>query len=166
MGAKVHEQCVQICGDYEEINNQLHLATSTLKPEDQAGLQFVTGRTGAACGVMKCSARCAVDNFNKQCGQLPNGELAGNMIREIVERILKTHQMDLQVFGLMESMQKNTQPECNYLHTASVLFNPMKDMISQQVLRNSQKAIVSQQTETNMPQQQQRKSTKYKQNNV
>lgn len=143
-GTQVHKECVQTCGDYEGLNDQLHLDTSTLKPEDQAAVESLSAQTNRACSVLKCSARCAVDKFNQQCGQLSNGMLAGNLIRETVERILATHRMDLQVFNLMETMKKTTQPECSYLHTADVLFNPVKDMIAQQVITQEQKRIAEQ----------------------
>jgi hypothetical protein len=137
-GPQVHEQCVQACGDYEGLNEQLRLTTSTLKPEDETSAQLAIKQTNENCVVMKCSARCAVDNFNRQCERLENGQPAGQLIQTIVERVLGTHLMDLQVFGLMEAMQKNTQPECNYLYAPDVLFNPVRDQISQQMIRSKQ----------------------------
>jgi len=138
-GAQVHEQCVQTCSDYESLNDQIHMDTSTLKPEDQSAIDSLNSKTNMACSVLKCSARCSIDNFNKQCGQLENGVMAGELIREIVERILATHRMDLQVFGLLETVKKTTQPECSYLHTAGVLFNPIKDMIAQRSFQQEEK---------------------------
>jgi len=142
VGTQVHEQCAQVCGDYEALNDRLHLDTSTLKPEDQSALESLNSQTNNACSVLKCASRCAVDNFNQQCGQLSNGALAGNLIRQIVERVLATHRMDLEVFGLLDTMKKTTQPECNYLHTPDVLFNPLKDMISRQVIQEQQQKRV------------------------
>jgi len=117
--------------------------TSTLKPEDQSAIDSLNSQTNMACSVMKCSARCSVDNFNKQCGQMENGAMAGDLIREIVERILATHRMDLEVFGLLETVKKTTQPECSYLHTAGVLFNPVKDMITQRMFQQEEKQIAA-----------------------
>jgi hypothetical protein len=134
-GVQVQEQCEQTCGDYEALNDRLHMDTSTLKPEDQTAIQELNSQTNNACSVLKCSARCAVTKFNEQCGQLSNGEFAGNMIRKIIDHVLSTHRMDLEVFGLLETMKKTTQPECSYLHTADVLFDPFKDMISRQVTK-------------------------------
>jgi len=137
-GSQVQEQCVQICGDYEQLNDQIHLSTSTLKPDDEMALQQFNSQTNGACSVLKCSARCSADNFNKQCGRLSNGQMAGDLIREIVERMLATYRVDLQVFGLMPAMQKNTQPECNYLFVPEVLFSPLKDAISRQASKKSE----------------------------
>jgi len=143
-GAQVQEQCVQICGDYEELNNELHMAAPTLNHDDEAAVQKFNSQTNTACSVLKCSARCSADQFNKQCGQLSNGQMAGDLIRDTVERVLSTHRMDLQVFGLMDTVQKTTQPECSYLFTREVLFNPQKDMILQQTLRNPEKVETTQ----------------------
>lgn len=63
--------------------------------------------------------------------------MAGDLIVKFVNRVLNSHQMDLKVFGVLEKMQKSSQPECNYLHTAGVLFDPIKDAVSQQTLRSA-----------------------------
>jgi len=147
VGTRVQQQCVQVCGDYEQINDQIQVGTSTLKPEDQAGLQLINEKMNHACSTLKCSARCSVDEYNRQCGHLANGVLAGNQIREIVDQVLSTYRMDLQVFGLMDSMKRDTQPECNYLHTADVLFNPIKDMTSQRMLGSKENVPAEQTTE-------------------
>jgi len=115
-----------------------------LNHEDEAAVQKFNGQTNTACSVLKCSARCSADQFNKQCGQLSNGQMAGDLIRDTVERVLSTHRMDLRVFGLMDTVKKTTQPECSYLFTPEVLFNPRKDMISQQMLRNPEKVETTQ----------------------
>jgi len=147
VGSQINDQCVQICGDYEQLTNQLH----TSKPEDENAVQQFNAQTNNACSILKCSARCAADQFNKQCGRLMNGQMAGDLIRDTVERVLSTHRMDLQVFGLMETVKKTTQPECNYLFTPEVLFNAHKDMISQQ---NTPVVEQSQRTQA-IPQEQQ-----------
>jgi len=160
VGAQVHSQCVQICGDYEEINNQLHAATPTLNQEDKSAVQQFNSQTNDACSVLKCSARCSADQFNKQCGRLMNGLMAGDLIRDTVERVLSSHRMDLTVFGLMDAVKKTTQPECNYLFTPEVLFNPRKDMMSQQMIRGSERVepVVKTQPEE-IPEEQQLKRT-------
>jgi len=141
VGAQVSRQCVQFCGDYEQLNDQIHTAASTMKPEDETATQQFNSQTNALCGVLKCSARCSADQLNKQCGRLTNGLMAGDLIRDMVERILSTHRMDLQVFGLLEAMKKSSQPQCNYLFTPEVLFNLRKDMISQQMIRKEMSSV-------------------------
>lgn len=159
-GVQVHGQCAQICGDYEQLNDQIHLSTSTLRPEDQTAVQQINSQTNSACSVLKCNARCSADQFNKQCGRLVNGQMAGDLIRDMVERILSTHRMDLQVFGLIEAMKKNTQPECNYLFTPDVLFNPRNDMISQH--KEVDRPVLKVQPEATIPEEQQLKQAETK----
>lgn len=126
-GSQIQQNCVEMCGDYEKINEQLRLSTSTYSPNDESGLQMINKLNGKGCAVMKCSTRCAVDMFNQQCTALSNGKLVGNLIREIIEGILQTHIMDLKVFGLLESVKKESQPECDYLHTPGALFDNLKN---------------------------------------
>jgi len=140
VGSQINDQCVQICGDYERLNNQLH--STPINTEDKSAVQQFNVQTNNACSVLKCSARCSADQFNKQCGRLQNELMAGDLIRDTVERVLSTHRMDLTVFGLMDAVKKSSQPECNYLFTPEVLFNPLKDMISQQMIRSSERVEI------------------------
>jgi len=132
-GPQVQDQCAETCGDYEQLNDQIHAKSSTIKLEDEEATARLAQETNSACVVMKCSARCIADTFNRQCGHLANGQLAGDLIRQMVERILKMHRVDLEVFGLVQSMMKNTPPECSYLYTPDALFSPLKDATLQRV---------------------------------
>jgi hypothetical protein len=142
VGAQINEQCAEICGDYEQLNNQLH--STPLNQDDKTEVAKFNSQLNGVCSVLKCSARCSTDQFNKQCGRLSNGLMAGDLIRDTVERVLSTHRMDLQVFGLMDAVKKSSQPECNYLFTPEVLFNAQKDMVSQQALRAPERVEVEQ----------------------
>jgi hypothetical protein len=141
-GAEVHRECVKDCGDYEELNDQIHLDTSTLQPEDQSAIDSLNSRTNNACSVMKCSARCSVSKFNEKCGQLSNGILAGDALRDLIERVLATSRMDLEVFGLMAKMKEDTPANCDYLHTANTLFNAVSDPAPVQTVQQPQKRVV------------------------
>jgi len=126
-GAQVYEQCNQICGgDYEKLNDDLHTKTSTMKPEQ------IVRQTNNVCVVAKCSARCQADNLNRRCG-----EQAGDKLASLVERILKLHRVDLEVFGLMDAVQKHTPPECAYLYVPEALFNPLKDAFAKNAIRRN-----------------------------
>lgn len=130
-GVQVQNQCVEECGDYEEINEQLRISTSTYSPNDEFALKLINEQSGKACAALKCSARCAVRLFNDKCTALTNGKLAGNLIREIVEAVLGSHIMDLKIFGLLESVKNESHRECDYLHTSGVLFVGPKEGVNQ-----------------------------------
>ncbi|KAI6207243.1 hypothetical protein M3Y99_01855300 [Aphelenchoides fujianensis] len=127
-GNAVHDMCRRQCNDFEAINERIRLETATLKPEDAKAAELLVKESNDACTVLKCHARCSVGAFNERCGMLANGQLAGDLIRSLVEDVLHAHRADLEAHGLVEAMQKNSQPACNHFVDPLALFDSAKDV--------------------------------------
>jgi len=130
-GASVHGECVEACGDFEGLNEQIRLRTTAMKPEDKAAAAELMRMSNDACRVQKCEARCQESLLNERCVGVENGQRAGALLRSLVERVLQAQRLDLEQHGLLDAMAENTAPQCNFLYTPEALFNPIKDLMSQ-----------------------------------
>jgi len=116
-GAQINDQCIQHCGDYEAMNDQIRVATSTIKPGDRDAISVLSKQTNDACSVYKCSARCEADLLNQQCGRP-----AGDLLKKLVTGVLDAHRADLESHQLVQIMTQSSPPECHYLIRSSELF--------------------------------------------
>jgi hypothetical protein len=140
-GNAVHDMCRHQCNDFEAINERIRLETATLKPEDAKAAEVLVKESNDACTVLKCHARCSVGAFNERCGMLANGQLAGDLIRSLVEDVLHAHRADLEAHGLVEAMQKNSQPACNHFVDPLALFDASKDAAVEEPKKEQSNAV-------------------------
>ncbi|KAI6199685.1 hypothetical protein M3Y96_00653100 [Aphelenchoides besseyi] len=141
-GNVVYKTCKDACGDYDSINNEVHEMTVAMSPNphDAKKANAVLEKVSGACKVLKCSARCSVNEFNDACDSLSNGKDAGDTIRLLIEQVLEAQREDLEQLGLTDTMAHTVAKECHYQYMPETFFNQTKDELSQLVIeemRNS-----------------------------
>jgi len=143
-GDLIYNSCRDSCGDYEAINDEVHRLTMAMSPNphDAEKAAKVMEKTNEACGILKCSSRCSVDQFTSQCGDLKDGKDAGELIRSLIQRVLEAQRADLENLGLTETMSQGPV-QCNYMYLPEVMFNATKDELSQFIIEDMAKAATA-----------------------
>jgi len=144
-GDVIYNGCRDSCGDYEAINDEVHRMTMAMSPNphDAEKAAKIMEKTNEACGVLKCSSRCSIDQYTSECGDLENGKDAGELIRSLIERVLEAQRSDLEKLGLTDTMAQSVPVQCNYMYLPEVMFNSTKDELSQFVIEDMAKAATA-----------------------
>jgi len=158
-GSNVYDQCTEACGNYDEINNQVHEKTKELHPEsnnDQNKVKDLMHKVNDACGALKCSNRCSVKEISARCGRLDDGRDAGDVLRQMIEKVLMGQRRDLEKQQLVETLAKSVPIQCNYLYQNEVMFDAEKDQLA---LAMIDQAMKREQQQVNQRSMQQRTTT-------
>jgi len=156
-GSLITKTCVDECGNYEELNDEVHKMTMDMapNPHDAEKAAKVLEKTNEACKVLKCSSRCSISEYNEECDEVMENVGAGDLIQNLIERVLKATRNDLERHDLVEAMAHNVPSECNYMYMPQVMFNETKDDLSQLIIENMQetKKLANGQATTEVPDQ-------------
>jgi len=130
-GDQIIEQCITECGDYDEINDQVHNLTVAFKPavhhHEGEQVNEVMSHINTACTVLKCSNRCATKMMSEKCKPLGDGRAVGSVVREMIERVLVAQRRDLERMKLVDVMAHTVPLQCNFMYMPEVMFNTTKD---------------------------------------
>ena len=95
----------------------------------------VMEKSGEACKILKCNARCSVEEYNDEC------DGAGDVIQGLIERVLMAQRNDLERMDLVDTMAHSVPSECNYQYMPEVMFNETKDELSQMVIGDTKSVM-------------------------
>lgn len=139
------QTCIDECGNYDEINDQVHQMTMDMapNPHDADKAAKVLEKTNEACKVFKCTTRCSVSEYDEECEEVMENVGAGDLIQSMIEKVLKATRSDLEKYELVDAMSHHSPPECNYHYMPETMFNETKDELSQVIIENMQNAKAS-----------------------
>jgi len=136
-GNEIVDQCRTQCGDYDEINDQVHKLTKSFKPEmnQPEKVAEVMTRINDACGTLKCSDRCVTKTLSEQCPPVDAGkDDVGAVVRRLIQRVLQAQRRDLDRMQLVDAMAQSVPIQCNFMYMPEVMFNSTKDELSLAVI--------------------------------
>jgi len=109
-GNDIVDQCRTQCGDYDEINDQVHKLTKSFRPElnQPEKVAEVMSKINDACGTLKCSDRCVTKTLSEQCAPVENGkDDVGSVVRRLIQRVLTAQRRDLDRMQLVDAMAQS-----------------------------------------------------------
>jgi len=140
-GPLITKTCIDECGDYEKLNDEVHNMTLDMAPNihDSKKAEKVIEKTNDACKVLKCTSRCSVAEYNEECDSVSDTMDAGDLIKSLIERVLRAQRSDLERLNLADTLAQSVPKECNYMYMPEVFFNETKDELSQIIIDDMKK---------------------------
>jgi len=137
-GNDIVEQCRTQCGDYDEINDEVHKLTKSFRPElnEPVKVAEVMTKINDACGTLKCSDRCVTKALSEQCSPVdPSGkDDVGSVVKRLIQRVLVAQRRDLDRMQLVDAMAQSVPIQCNFMYMPEVMFNSTKDELALAVI--------------------------------
>jgi len=134
-GNEIVDQCRTQCGDYDEINDQVHKLTKSFRPElnEPEKVAEVMTKINDACGTLKCSDRCVTKTLSEQCSPLDKDDV-GSVVQRLIQRVLAAQRRDLDRMQLVDAMAQSVPIQCNFMYMPDVMFNGTKDELALAVI--------------------------------
>lgn len=141
-GEPVLERCTEECGDYDQLNVEVHRLTEAFRPETnrQDEVSVVMKKINEACGALKCSDRCTVKELSQRCPAAQQERDAGAVVQSLIQRVLVAQRRDLDRMRLVEMLAQSTPEQCTYMYVPEVMFDPSKDQLLHHVVSNEMSA--------------------------
>ena len=116
----IYQTCASTCGDYNEVNDQVHQLTQTIQESELKNDEKVNPimeKTNLACGIFKCVTRCNVDAIKNQCG-----DDSARDLQALLQQVFDKQRSDIEKLNIVEAMSKNFPPQCSYMYDPTIIF--------------------------------------------
>ena len=112
--SNVNEICTKECGS-DRIIDETDVTPS------KAAENSMMKKANGDCATFKCMSRCNIEVVSNQCGKDLGKEFQG-----LLQQVLDAQRRDLEGLKLVDTMAKESPPECDYLYDPTVLFGSSK----------------------------------------
>jgi len=148
-GNQIIDQCKTECGDYHEINNQVHKLSESYRPEanEPTKLEQLMSKINDGCATLKCSNRCATKLLSEQCSVEENDGNVGSFVKSVIETVLTAQRNDLEKMQLVDAMAQSVPKQCTFMYMPETMFNKTKDETAMAVIEEKQRSEQSRKLE-------------------